>query len=463
MSFSMTSLLGCRGEIKGMGQQGEALWERAEKVLAGGPATLSKHPSRFPQGIAPVFLERGEGAYCWDVDGRRYIDTIAALGPILLGHAHPGVTEAVQRQSAQLTSASLPTRLEVEVAERLAAIIPGAEQVRFASNGKDVTEAAVKVARYVTGKQHVIYVGYHGGFGDYLATTDKDGGLLSSLKTYNTQIRWGDTHALDSAVVRTDHAQPFDNLAAIIVEVPPEPRDTPCETTALMIHQYSNAAKQYGALFILDEVVTGFRYGLGGAQALYGVQADLACFSKGMANGYKLAAITGPRHVMQAFDGGRVFLSTTFGGEATALAACKATLDVLQQTPALSQLHWYGSGVGNNLAGLLAKYAIPARLRGNYARMVLDWQAVPGIATADELRTLWLQELLRQGVLASVPIFPMCCYTADIVQELCLAFEAACSVLAQVIHEQRPIGDVLECPVITDVFQQRYAPQEHAQ
>ena len=92
--------------------------------------------------------------------------------------------------------------------------------------------------------------------------------------------------------------------------------------------------------------------------------------------------------------------------------------------------------------------------------MVLDWQDVPGMATADELRTLWLQELLRHGVLASVPIFSMCCWNEAIVAELCVAFEAACVVLAQVVHEQRPIGDVLECPVITDVFQQRYARQE---
>ena len=431
--------------------------ERAKMVLGGGPATLSKHWNRFVYGLSPIVLERGDGPYVWCPDGQRYIDTIAALGPTILGHSDPKVTAAVERQSKLLASASLPTRLEVEVAERLVHHIPGAEQVRFASNGKDVTEAAVKVARYMTDKRHVIYVGYHGGFSDYLATTDKNGGILPMLSTYNHQVRWCAWRELAALLPRVAN-----DLACLMFEVPPEPWGTSAETTRASIQRYCDVAREWGGLAIIDEVVTGFRYDLGGAQAMYGVQADLACFSKGMANGYKLAALTGPRELMQVFDGGRVFLSTTFGGEATALAACKETLDVLQQTRALGHLRWYGSGVGNNLAGLLAKYAIPARLRGNYARMVLDWQAVPGIATADELRTLWLQELLRHGVLASVPIFPMCCYTADIAQELCLAFEAACSVLAQVVHEQRPIGDVLECPVITDVFQQRYAPQEHA-
>ena len=432
-----------------------ALWQRAQRVLAGGPATLSKHPGRFPMGLAPMFLDRGEGAYVWDVDGRRYLDTIAALGPILLGHDNGAVSDAVQAQACRLTSASLSTRLEVEVAERLVEIVPGAEQVRFASNGADVTNAAIKLARYVTGNQHVIFCGYHGGHDSYLATTDKDGGVLACLKTYNHQVPWGNEDAildcLDSC---------YRDLAAIMFEVPPAPWGEGLDTTRHIMTRYGEFARSAHALMIVDEVVTGFRYGLGGAQALYGVQADLACFSKGMANGFKLAALTGPRHLMQAFDGGRVFLSTTFGGEAMALAACQATLDVLEQTPALDHLHWYGSGVGNNLAGLLAKYAIQARLRGNYARMVLDWQAVPGIATADELRTLWLQELLRHNVLASIPLFPMCCYTDEIVEELCGACEAACTVLAQVVHEQRPIGDVLECPVIYDVFQQRHSAQE---
>ena len=431
------------------------LWQRAARVLAGGPATLSKHPSRFPQGLAPIFLDRGEGAYCWDVEGRRYIDTIAALGPILLGHGHPGVMEAVQRQGAQLTSASLPTWLEVEVAERLCSLIPGAEQVRFASNGADVTNAAVKIARYVTNKSHVIFCGYHGGHDAYLSTTDKDGGILSLIGNYHHQVRWRDLAQLDTLL-----ADCGADFACLMLEVPPEAWGMPSDETATILRQYQQRTHDEDALFILDEVVTGFRYGLAGAQGYYDVQADLACFSKGIANGHKLAAITGPRELMQAFDGGKVFLSTTFGGEATALAACKATLDVLQQTPALEHLHWYGSGVGNNLAGLLDKYGIPARLRGNYARMVLDWQDVPGIVTADELRTLWLQELLRHGVLASVPIFSMCCWNEVIVQELCRAFEAACIVLAQVVHEQRPIGDVLECPAITDVFSQRYSTQE---
>ena len=163
---------------------------------------------------------------------------------------------------------------------------------------------------------------------------------------------------------------------------------------------------------------------------------------------------------MQAFDGGRVFLSTTFGGETTALAACKATLDVLDTTDALTQLAQCGMKLGCALSALFTIHDLPMRLRGNYARMVIDFDGIPGLVSADELRTLWLQELVKHDVLASVPLFPMTCYTAGIVEEVLSAADAACGVLAQVVHEQRPIGDVLECPVITDVFRQRYAAEE---
>ena len=436
--------------------QTDALWQRAKRVLAGGPATLSKHPTRFPHGLAPTFLERGDGAYVWDIDGNRYLDTISALGPIILGHNHPAVTEAVWTQAERLTSASLPTRLEVEVAERLCGLIPGAEQARLASNGKDVTEAAVKVARHITGKRHAIYIGYHGGFGDYLATTDKNGGVLAVLSPYNHQLTWG---AWDDLAILLQQCR--NDVACIMFEVPPEPWGLAEETTHDTMQYYCDAAHEQGGLAIIDEVVTGFRYGLGGAQQLYGVQADLATFSKGMANGYKLSALIGPRALMQAFDGGKVFLSTTFGGEATALAACLATLDVLEHTPALRRLQEQGQAIGDRLAQAIVDLGSPCKLRGNYARMVLDWQPVHEIATADELRTLWLQELLRHGVLASVPLFPMCCYDTTITEALRSATEEALLRINEVVDGRVSIGQALECEVITDVFQQRHSSTFH--
>lgn len=435
--------------------QSNALWQRAEKVLAGGPGTLSKMPSRYPEGIAPKFLLSGDGAYVTDADGHRYVDCVAALGPILLGHHHNYVTNRVftQIDIDGLVSSTLSTALEVEVAEQLVEMIPGAECCRFAMNGKDVTEAAVKVARYVTEKRDAIYVGYHGGFGDYLMTTDKRGGVLECLAPYNHQVQWGNTPQLIEALSNAD------DLAVIIAEVPPRPYgEDPSIVTAELEH-LARQAHAHGALFVLDEIVTGLRYGLGGAQAYYGVKADMVTMSKALGNGYPIAAVLGPQELLKAFDGGQVFLSTTFGANPIGLAACKATLETLRETDALKTLEHYGAALLDRIAELFTLTNMPCGIRGNYARFVFDWHDYNEIDAAT-LRTLWLQELCRGGVLANIPWFPMCSYDDAVMLQILNAVRDAVYVISDVVSGRVAIQDALQCPIITDVFQQRYAAQE---
>lgn len=442
-------------------EKSNALWARAERVLAGGPATLSKHPSRYPWGIAPKFLKGGCGAEVWDVDGHTYIDMVAALGPIILGHNNEYIYNAVMRQIGSgeygLISSTLPTSLEVEVAEMLCDMIPGAEQVRFASNGADVTNAAIKIARYVTGKSDVIFTGYHGGHDSYLSTTDKDGGVVGSTSLWNHQIPWGEFSF--SEPIQERPISLLSDLAAIVVEVPPVAQNVSIADVANILGRYKQIAHDAGALFIMDEVVTGFRYHLSGAQHDYGVTADLACFSKGMANGYPCAAITGPREYMKAFEGGKVFLSTTFGANAVGLAACKMTLEMLYGTPALENLHAHGETIREHFVNMMAEYKIPATLRGNAARMVIDWH-FDQCADRDELQTLWLQETIKRGVLFGVPIFPMTCYDDSITQKVLQAANESFSVIAEVTDGKKRINDALECPVIRTVFD-RYKDQEN--
>jgi glutamate-1-semialdehyde aminotransferase len=347
------------------------------------------------------------------------------------------------------------TRLEVEVAELLVDCIPVTEQARFARNGADVCNAAVKLARYVTGKQHVIFCGYHGGNDSYLATTDKHGGLLPQISPFNHQVTWNDDDRLLDVLDGC-----YKDLAAIIFEVPPEPQNRSTSDTMRTMQRFIELAHSNGALAIIDEVVTGFRYSLGGAQAYYGVQADVSCFSKALANGYPLAALCGPRDLMQSFDGGSVFLSTTFGGEATALAAAKATITTLQQPGTLARLREHGTTVLDALRDALTARRLPVRVRGNYARFVLDWQDVPDCASAAELRTLWLQELAKHGILASVPWFPMVAWDGTVTAQLITGIDRACTTIQAVVRGTCAIGDALECPTITDVFQQRYAPAQ---
>ena len=226
----------------------QRLWDRADRVLAGGPATLSKHPSRGPYGVAPLVLDDGDGAYVWCADGQRYVDTVAALGPILLGHSNPDVTAAVRAQAGRLTSASLLTRLEGEAAEKLCSIIPGAEMCRFMKNGSDATNAAIRLARAITGKRHVICSGYHGANYDWYAiTTEKHAGILPHNTLYSHQVPWGDKEAFTEACAISGN-----DLAAIIVEVPPfswngQDSSIDAETSAIMYYQ--NAARVHHAIF----------------------------------------------------------------------------------------------------------------------------------------------------------------------------------------------------------------------
>lgn len=430
------------------------LQERAERVLAGGPATLSKLPSRYPQGIAPAFLAYGEDAYVTCPDGYAYLDTVAALGPIIVGHNDPEIALEVMEQAGLIMSGTLGTRLEVEVAEMLCSLVPGAEAVRFACNGKDVTEAAIRVARYVTGRRHVIYCGYSGGYPDYLITTDKHGGVLEEISAYNHQVPWRDFEALEDALEGSQG-----DLAALILEVPPEHQGISIEDTTRTIRRYGDAVHMSSGVFILDEVVTGLRYGLGGAQQYYSVEADLITMSKALGNGAPVAAIMGRRDLMDAFEGGRVFLSTTFGANALGLAAARATLRILQKPAKLANLRQRGQDCIDGISLALDQYAsVPVRLRGNFARFVFDFASISGVATTEELRTLWLQELCKQGILAGVPWFSMTCWNDKVTHKIINAVEGALSILDEVASGRQAIQELLEVPIIADVFQ-RYARQ----
>jgi len=221
------------------------------------------------------------------------------------------------------------------------------------------------------------------------------------------------------------------------------------------LNVYRGTAHDRGALFILDEVVTGLRYGLGGAQALYGVEADLVCLSKGLGNGYPIAALLGKRALMQEFGTGAPFMSSTFAGNTIGLAAAQATLEACTTTGALATLRHYGHLLGSGLAALLRAYQLPGVLWGNFARMAVVWSEVLGVATAAQLKTLWMQEMVRRGILIGPGVlFPMCCYHATIVQGILAAAEETCALMAACLGNMDVVSS-LESPVLHDVFQVR--------
>ncbi|HXA53445.1 MAG TPA: aminotransferase class III-fold pyridoxal phosphate-dependent enzyme [Solirubrobacteraceae bacterium] len=386
----------------------EALWERARRVIPTGTQTLSKAPSQFVDGVSPKFLRRGKGSHVWDVDGNEHIDYPMALGPILLGYDHPAVTDAAIAQIREGTVFTLMHPLEVELAERLIELIPCAEQVRFAKNGADATGGAIRAARAFTGREHVIATGYHGWHDWYIASTARAAGVPAFNRKLIHTVSYNDLPALEAAL----RAWP---IAAVIMEIPGEaPREGYLQAAL-------DAAHRHGALFILDEIVTGFRYALGGAQQLFGFTPDLACLGKGMANGFPLAAVVGRAEPMRAFE--EVFFSMTYSGEAVALAAAMATLDVLCSEPVLEHIWARGAELREGILALAAEVSFPVELLGNPPRSALQFGAgAAAYGDAEQaalLRGLFLQECHRRGVLFGGPIFTTYSHTrADITRTL---------------------------------------------
>lgn len=380
----------------------ERLWERARRAIPLGTQTLSKSPTQFVDGVSPKFLVRGSGGRVWDADGNVYVDWPMALGPILLGYDEPAVSAAAAEQVHAGTTFTLMHPLEVEVAEALIEVIPCAEQVRFAKNGADATNGAIRAARALTGREHVVACGYHGYHDWYIASTERRAGIPRHDADLISTVPFADLDALEAAL--------GPHVAAVIMEVPgTEPPDGYLQAAI-------DAAHRRGALFVLDEIVTGFRYALGGAQERYGVLPDLACFGKGMANGFPLAAVVGSADAMRAFE--HVFFSMTYSGETVSLAAAAATLRMLRTEPVIERLWATGTVLREGLAELVADVPFDVRLEGNPPRSAL-------VFGSDDLRGLWLQETHKRGVLFGVPMFPCYRHTDADVRQTLVAAEAA--------------------------------------
>lgn len=417
--------------------------------LAGGPATLSKHPDRLPAN-APRYALAGRDAYVLGDNGTWYVDTIAALGPIFLGHTHPDVTRAVQRQVRLLACSSVQQTLEAQVAERLVTMVPHMDQVRFAVNGSDVTNAAVRLARAVTGKRHVLVSGYHGFADFYVATTDRHAGILPDIMWYSHQVAWDDPAALFLAATVA-----AGDLAAVLVEVPPRPYGEPRTAVTETLLRFAHIAADQSALFILDDVVTGLRYAPGGVQEYYGVQADLVCLSKALGNGYPIAALLGPRDLMRHYDAGDPFMSSTFAGHPIGLAAADATLAVLQDHP--EQFEAYVGAATRYLETLCdvgVAQNLPLEIWGNHARISVRWrdaEAASGVA----LKSFWMGAHAEERVLVGPGVvFPMLCWDAATLAHLQHAAHAVGERLRQALESGQFMSH-MPCPVVGEVFRVR--------
>lgn len=361
------------------------LHQRARRVIPGASQTNSKRVPASLVGRYPVFLVRGSGAHVWDVDGNEYIDYIMALGPIVLGYRYPAVERAIAERLREGLLFGLPHPLEVEAAEALVEAVPCAEMVRFLKSGAEATSAAARIARAFTGREVILSHGYHGWHDNWTALRN-DGGVPRCLEERVFSFPYNDLAALERLF-----AQHEGQVAAVIMI--PTQVEKPQEG---YLQGVKELCHRHGALLIFDEIVTGFRMALGGAQEFFGVVPDLAAFAKGMANGMPLAAVVGKREVMALAE--NLLITTTYGGEILSLAALVASLEEYRQKPVHTYLWEQGQRLVEGLEAAAREHGIPFRCLGYPLMAQPDLQG----ETPQQTERLWdilLTGLAQRGVL----------------------------------------------------------------
>ena len=363
----------------------EQLYERARPIMTPVTQTLAKGPGQYIDGIAPKYLKRGSGAHVWDVDGNEFIDYNMGIGPLSLGYAYKRVDDAIIAQLKDGITFSMMHELEVTLAELIHKIIPNAESIRISKTGADVTSAAVRVARAFTGRNKVLCCGYHGWHDWYIGVTSRSAGIPDAVKDLSATF---DYNNLDSVRDALD-----EDVACVILE--PFVFEAPKNN---FLQELKALCAANGTLLIFDEMWTGFRIAVGGAQEYFGVTPDLACYSKAFANGMPISLLTGRRDVMQLFQD-EVFFFTTFGGEALSLAAAVATIHEMIEKNVPAYLEAKGKLLKDGYNAIAADLGIAGytRCTGYDCRSLVSFDASAGNPL--EVKSFVQQELIKRGVL----------------------------------------------------------------
>jgi glutamate-1-semialdehyde 2,1-aminomutase len=403
----------------------------AKNIIPGGAHTYSKGDDQFPQ-LSPGFITRGKGSKVWDPDGNQFIDWGMGLRSVILGHAFEPVLDPVRKQLELGVNFTRPSIIESEVAELLVNLIPSAEMIKFAKNGSDVTTAAVKLSRAYTGRDIIVRCLDHPFFSVddwFIGDTVCNSGVPSATQSLTKNFRYNDIESFRD-VMETYKGQ----VACVIMEVAatsePQPEFLEC---------VRKLTKEQGTVLIFDEIITGFRWHISGAQHMYGVTPDLSTFGKSISNGFSLGALAGKREIMEL--GGiehskpRVFLlSTTNGGETHSLAAAKATIKYIKDNDVNTHLWSIGKILTDGFNSSAKEFGINncVKMMGTACSPYQVFMYERGNINLP-LRTLYLQEMIRHNVLIPY-IAPSYSHTDIEVEQTLEASRKAMVVLKQAIE-----------------------------
>ncbi len=345
----------------------DSLFNHAREIMPGGvnsPVRAFKSVGRNP-----VFIARARGASLWDVDGNEYIDYVGSWGPMIFGHAHPDIIDAVQKAAALGTSFGAPTEMEITLAEQIMACMPGIEMVRMVNSGTEATMSAVRLARAFTHREKIIkFEGCYHGHGDSFLIRAGSGaltfgvpdspGVTGGVASDTLTARFNDLGSVEHLITGNPGA-----IAAIIVE--PVVGNMGCIPPAEgFLQGLRSLCTAHGIVFIIDEVMTGFRLALGGAQELYGVKGDLVTLGKIIGGGLPVGAYGGRKDIMELIaPSGPVYQAGTLSGNPLAMAAGNAMLSLLRNDPSVySRLEMSGAFLENGIRHIIAQHGLPLTL-----------------------------------------------------------------------------------------------------
>ena len=419
------------------------LFKKAIKIIPGGSQTFSKGPSQFTNNFAPKYLKKGKGCNVWDVDNNKFIDYVMACQPLILGYSDPDINRAVSNQLKIGSTFSLMNKLEIEVAELLVKHIPSAEMVRFGKNGSDATSAAVRIARAYTKKDVVAVCGYHGWQDWYISSTTRNKGVPKEVGNLTKKFNYNDIDSLKKVFKENK-----DNIACVILEPMnvAYPEDNFLEKVKEITHQNN-------ALLIFDEMITGFRFALGGASEYFGVTPDLATFGKAMANGYPISAICGKKEYMRMFED--VFFSSTFGGELTSIAASIATITKIQKHNIIENLTDKGKKIIKGVQEIIDKYDLQNyfSITGHPSWSFLNFK--PNNTYSDyDIKTLFLQEIFQNGIITLGTHNLMLAHSDNDIDNLLLAYAKLLPKIADIV-KNKEVDKYLKCHPLIPLFKIR--------
>ncbi|MFZ5556228.1 MAG: glutamate-1-semialdehyde 2,1-aminomutase [Pseudomonadota bacterium] len=422
-------------------------------VIPGGAHTYSKGDDQFPIN-SPAAITHGKGARVWDLDGNEYIDCSMGLTSVSIGHGYEPVANAVADAAYSGTNFQRPAALELEAARKFLETVRSGDMVKFAKNGSTVTTAAVKLARAYTGRSRIAIAREHPFFSYddwFIAATACETGIPAQAKELTVGFSYDDLASVEELFSRKDH-----DIACLIMEpvkfAPPK---------GGFLEGVRDLCAEHRVVFVLDEMICGFKWALGGAQEYLGIKPDLATWGKGIANGFSACALTGRSEIMEL--GGirragaeKLFLiSTTHGAETTGLAAMVATIDAFKGHAMIDGNWQRGAWLKTRLNEIIARHGLASSLQlaGYPCLLALTCRNATG-QPDDAFRTLFMQEMIARGVLFQGLFYPTWSHQETEMLHIAQAFDESCAVYRRAI-DAGSCANLLVGPPAKPVFRKR--------